>query len=72
MATVKRLTAKKKAGHNPFDWENNDDYPEKRGVCEHCNHRDDLKLSFDRIRFICKNAHACVLRWSKARQDSES
>lgn len=48
-------------------WEHDSSYPEERGVCEFCGQRDDLKLSFDRIRYICKNDHACVLRWRKSR-----
>lgn len=51
-------------------WENNSSYPEKRGICEFCGHRDDLKESFDRVRYICKNDHACYLRWVKERDDS--
>lgn len=66
MAARKKLSAK--PSHNPYDWENNDSYPEKRGVCDFCGTRDDLKLSFDRIMYICKNASACVLRWKKSRE----
>lgn len=51
-------------------WEKNKTYPLRRGVCEFCHHRDDLKLSFDRIRYICLNAHACFLRWKKDRDDA--
>lgn len=48
-----------------MDWEKDPSYPEKRDICEFCGQRDDLKLSFDRVRYICKNAHACFLRWTK-------
>ncbi len=59
------MTAKKSV-YVESAWEfNSKKYPEKRGVCEFCGQRDDLKLSFDRIRYICLNAHACILRWSK-------
>lgn len=47
-------------------WETDPEYREKRGVCEFCGKRDDLKESFDRVRYICKNASACVLRWKKS------
>lgn len=53
-------------------WEKNKEYPTKRGVCEFCGQRDDLKLSFDRIRYICLNAHTCVLRWKKALDDKKA
>lgn len=46
-------------------WVKNPEYPEKRGICEVCKQRDDLKLSFDQVRYICKNSHACMLRFSK-------
>jgi len=50
----------------PRAWEDNDElYPRKRGVCEFCGQRDDLKLAFDQLRYICLNAHACLLRWQK-------
>ena len=50
----------------PTAWEENDeDYPTKRGVCDVCGQRDDLKLAFDRMRYICINDHACLLRWGK-------
>lgn len=49
------------------EWSKNPEYPEKRDTCEFCGHRDQVKLSFDRIRFICINASACVLRWRKER-----
>lgn len=49
-------------------WEKNPSYPTQRGQCAYCHQRDDLKLSFDRIRYICLNAHACVLRWRKDRE----
>lgn len=52
-------------------WAKNPEYDEKRGTCEFCGSRDDLKLSFDRIRYICKNDHACVLRWKKERSREE-
>lgn len=58
---------KKTPSHNPYDWENNETYPEKKDLCAFCGQTDLVKLSFDHIRFICKNAHACVLRWRKDR-----
>jgi len=60
------MTAKK---YVESAWDNNSTYPERRGVCEFCNQRDNLKLSFDRIRYICKNEHACLLRWIKSREE---
>ena len=53
-------------------WEKNPDYPEKRGICDFCGQRDDLKLSFDRIMYICINAHACILRWSKSLKEEDN
>lgn len=54
-------------------WEFNDQkYPTKRGICDFCSQRDDLKLSFDMIRYICSNDHACMLRWHKQRQESRA
>lgn len=52
-------------------WEKNPAYPEKRGVCHVCKQRDDLKLGFDQIRYICKNASACLLRFKKLHGKSE-
>lgn len=52
-------------------WAKNPEYPEKRGVCECCHQRDDLKLAFDQIRYICKNASACLLRMRKMHGKSE-
>lgn len=64
MATKKKMTISKPSG--PKCWEEDEDqYPLKRGVCEHCNQLDDLKLSYDKIRYICLNSHACQLRWIK-------
>lgn len=60
------MAAKKKV-YVDSAWENNDSYPTKRGICEFCGQRDDLKLSFDCVRFICINDSACVLRWRKTR-----
>lgn len=48
-------------------WEKNPQYPEKRDICAFCGQRDDLKLSFDQVRYICIKDHACVLRWRKTR-----
>lgn len=61
------MAEKKKKAYVDSAWENNTTYPEKRGVCEFCDQKDDLKLSFDQVRFICINAHACYLRWTKSR-----
>ena len=72
MAAAKKRVPATKPSHNPYDWENNSDYPEKRGVCDFCGQRDDLKLAFDRIMWICKNASPCVLRWRKSRESKES
>ena len=61
--------AKKKTAYVDTAWENNHEkYPLKRGVCEFCGQRDDLKLSFDNVRYICVNDHACFLRWKKNRE----
>lgn len=60
------MTEKKKV-YVDSAWENNPNYFEKKGVCDFCNQRDLLKLSFDQIRYICTNASACVLRWRKSR-----
>lgn len=50
----------------PKGWEEDDEtYPRKRDVCDSCGQKDDLKLAFDRQRFICINAHACLLRWKE-------
>ena len=68
------MAAKKKAGpiakpKGPQCWEEDDiTYPLKRGVCEFCHQKDDLKLSYDMHRYICANAHACMLRWIKSRE----
>lgn len=64
---VRKREPKKAASHNPYDWENNDNYPVKRDVCDFCGHKDELKLSFDQIRYICINAHVCVNRWRRER-----
>lgn len=61
--------AEKKKAYVDSAWENNKAYPEKRDVCDFCLQKDDLKLSFDRCRFICINAHACYLRWTKTRAE---
>lgn len=59
---------KAKVKSHQDDWEHDDvKYPTKRGNCDFCGNRDDLKLSFDRIRLICVNASSCVLRWRKSR-----
>lgn len=66
---AKKMKISKPAG--PTCWEeDHEKYPLKRGVCEFCGTRDDLKLSFDMIRWICLNDHACVLRWKKQRADA--
>lgn len=68
------MAAKKKSGpiakpRGPQCWEeDNSEYPVKRGICEFCGTKDDLKLSYDKIRYICQNASACVLRWKKTRE----
>lgn len=49
-------------------WENNTAYPTKRGKCEFCGQKDDLKQAFDRQRYICINDHSCMLRWIKLKQ----
>lgn len=46
-------------------WLSSPDYPEKRGICNVCKQKDDVKLAFDRVNFICKNSHACLLRFGK-------
>lgn len=67
MATKKKVATKQSA---PRGWlEDDDTYPRKREVCDFCGQRDDLKLSFDRVHWICINDHACVLRWKKIRAD---
>lgn len=63
------MAAKKKAAYVDSAWENNPAYPEKKGICDFCGQKDDLKLSFDQCRFICINDHACVLRWIKDRDN---
>ena len=68
------MAAKKKAAipkpKGPQSWEeNHDEYPVKRGVCEFCHQRDELKLSYDKHRYICINSHACQLRWIKGRME---
>lgn len=76
MATKKKAAPKKLARNlteGPRGWENDDElYPRKRGICEFCGHKDDLKLSFDQIRYICLNPHACFLRWTRARNGEET
>lgn len=52
-------------------WEKNMEYPEKRDICDFCHQRDDVKLAFDQLRYICKNAHACYLRWTKTHGGTE-
>lgn len=50
------------------DWEHNSaKYPEKVGVCDHCGTKDDIKLAFDQIHWICINAKVCINRWSRQR-----
>lgn len=74
MAAKKKAAPKITRGINaaPRGWEADDElYPRSRGVCSFCGQRDDLKLSFDQIHSICVNAHACVLRWSKERNESK-
>lgn len=46
-------------------WTTDPRFPEKRGICDFCGLRDDLKLSYDLRMYICKNASACILRWRK-------
>lgn len=53
-------------------WAKNPEYPEKRGICDVCKQRDNLKLSFDQIRYICINASACLLRFKKMYGKSET
>lgn len=68
------MVAKKKSGpmakpRGPKSWdEDHDEYPLKKGICGFCGQRDELKLSYDKIRYICTNASACVLRWRKTRE----
>lgn len=71
MAAKKTMKISKPSG--PKSWEENvEEYPVRRGVCDHCNQLDDLKLSYDKIRYICLNPHSCQLRWiKKVRQDSK-
>lgn len=60
--------AAKKTPYVDSAWENNPMYPEKRGICEVCKQKDDVKLAFDHVRYICINASACLLRWRKSRE----
>lgn len=52
----------------PECWDEDDEkYPRKRDICSFCGQRDDLKMAFDTLRYICINDHACMLRWHKSR-----
>jgi hypothetical protein len=54
-------------------WVENDTiYPRKRGICDTCGQRDDLKLAFDQVHYICINGHACILRWTKQVQSMKA
>lgn len=65
---AKKKTATIAKPRGPQSWEeNHEEYPQKRGICEFCHQRDDLKLSYDKFRYICVNASACFLRWKKSR-----
>lgn len=64
---------KAKAKSHQDDWEHNEEkYPTRRGLCEFCGQKDDVKLSFDQIRFICVNAKVCFNRWIRNRHRDES
>lgn len=71
------MATKKKSGpiakpKGPQCWEeDHDEYPLKKGVCEFCHQKDELKLSYDKFRYICLNASACFLRWKKSREDKK-
>ena len=72
MAVKKKAAAKPAVLKNsgPTHWEDDDvKYPRKRDICEMCGQRDDLKLAHDLRRYICVNAHACLLRLSKIHAD---
>lgn len=47
------------------EWAKNPEYPTKRGVCDFCETKDELKLSFDQIHYICIDAKTCVNRWRR-------
>ncbi len=59
-----------KKSHAEETWEGDDKkYPRKRDICNVCQQRDELKLSYDLHNYICVNMHACMLRFAKLNAD---
>jgi hypothetical protein len=64
----KKKETVKIASPSTEEWSRNPDYETRRGICDLCGQREELKLSFDRVRFICVNASVCLVRWKKINQ----